>query len=121
MRQGQKHTLPKLQNNRKQLRENLTPAEAALWSLLNKKQLHGRKFRRQHSIENFIADFYCAEEKLIIELDGEVHNDPLQATYDAARDERLRELGYKVLRFENKMVFQHSEAVIEAIVTAFKK
>ena len=50
-----------------------------------------------------------------------MHNDPLQATYDAARDERLRELGYKVLRFENKMVFQHSEAVIEAIVTAFKK
>jgi very-short-patch-repair endonuclease len=121
MRDGQKHCLPKLHTYRRNLRETLTSAEAALWSLVNNKQLHGRKFRRQHSIENFIADFYCAEEKLIIELDGEVHNDPMQATYDEARDNRLKELGYKVLRFENKMVFQQTEFVLDAITSAFDK
>lgn len=62
-----------LKNKRKDLRHNLTPAEAALWSLLNKKQLEDRKFRRQHSIGNYIVDFYCPAEKLAIELDGEGH------------------------------------------------
>jgi very-short-patch-repair endonuclease len=121
MRDGQKHSLPKLHTYRRNLRETLTPAEAALWSLINNKQLLGRKFRRQHSIEKFIADFYCAEEKLIIELDGEVHNDPMQTAYDEARDNRLKELGYKVLRFENKMVFQQTKSVLETITATFDK
>ncbi len=121
MRTGQKHSLPKLRDYRTNLRETPTPAEVALWTLLKNKQLHGRKFRRQHSIENFIADFYCATEKLIIELDGEVHNDPMQAEYDAARDARLKDLGCKILRFENKLIFQHTESVLHMIAEAFEQ
>ena len=121
MRKDQRHSLPKLQTFRTNLREKLTPAEAALWTLLKNKQLHGRKFRRQHSIENYIADFYCASEKLIVELDGEVHNNHVQAEYDEARDARLTELGYKVLRFENKTVFRHAEAVLDLIAAEFNQ
>lgn len=66
-----KHDKPTLRNNRKELRQNLTSAEAFLWKHLQNKKFEGRKFRRQHSIDNFIVDFYCTSEKLIIELDGE--------------------------------------------------
>jgi very-short-patch-repair endonuclease len=121
MRDGQKHSPPQLSGKRKILRENLTTAEAKLWSMLNNKRLLGRKFRRQHSIENYIADFYCASEKLIIELDGSVHVDGLRSAYDIVREMRLVNLGYKVLRFENKLVFDYPEAVLESIVCAFEK
>jgi very-short-patch-repair endonuclease len=59
-----------LETNRKWLRNNSTSAEAALWKLLKNKQLEGRKFRRQQSIGKYIVDFYCSQEKLIVELDG---------------------------------------------------
>lgn len=120
MRRNQMHSLPQLNERRNNLRKSLTPAEAALWSMLVNKQLRGRKFRRQHSIERFIVDFYCAAEQLIIELDGEVHRDPMQAEYDRWRTERLKALGYTVIRFENKMVFEQSECVLEAIANCFK-
>ena len=64
----QKMNLPYLKGRRKELRKNLTPAEAGLWKMLKNKQLYGLKFRRQHSIENYIIDFYCPAIKLIIEL-----------------------------------------------------
>ena len=64
---------PELKPLRKQLRNFSTSAEAVLWTHLQKSQLQNRKFRRQHSIGNFIADFYCPSEKLVIELDGEDH------------------------------------------------
>ncbi|MBA3827425.1 MAG: endonuclease domain-containing protein [Taibaiella sp.] len=113
------HTLKPLKNFRTQLRHNLTPAEAALWRVLKNKQLQGRKFIRQHSIEYYIADFYCPSEKLIIELDGQVHYTPGASENDFVRDERLGELGFKVLRFENKMVFEHIEGVVAQIVACF--
>jgi very-short-patch-repair endonuclease len=119
MRPNQRHNLSQLGNNRRALRNSLTPAEAALWTLLKNGQLQGRKFRRQHSVENYIADFYCLSEKLIIELDGEVHNNYAQAEKDMRRDERLMTLGFKVLRFENRMVFDRTEDVLLAIVGAF--
>jgi very-short-patch-repair endonuclease len=119
MRQNQVHSIPQLKQRRDQLRKNLTAAEAALWSILVGKQLKGRKFRRQHSIDHFIVDFYCASEKLIIELDGEVHRDPGQAVYDHWRDERLKALGYKVLRFENKLVFEQGDLLLEIIADCF--
>jgi very-short-patch-repair endonuclease len=93
----------------------MTPAEAALWKLLKGAQFADKKFRRQHSIENYIADFYCAEHKLIIELDGEVHNNAGQAEYDTNRDARLTDLGYTILRFENKLVFEHPAYLLEEI------
>ncbi len=67
------HNRKYLKENRKMLRSNLTPAEAELWKHLKSSQLYGRKFRRQHSIGNFILDFYCPSEKLAIELDGQIH------------------------------------------------
>jgi len=116
-----KHDKPELKYLRKELRKKLTPAEAFLWKQLQHKKLEGRKFRRQHSIENFIVDFYCSFEKLIIELDGEVHNNPTSEEKDEIRDSRLQELGFKVLRFENQMVFQHLSSVLREIKDNFKK
>lgn len=115
-----KHNNPQLKNNRKDLRQNLTSAEAFLWIYLQHKKLDGRKFRRQHSIENYIVDFYCASEKLIIELDGEAHNNPSAEERDEIRDTKLNQLGFKVLRFENQMVFQHLDSVLKEIKDNFK-
>ncbi len=119
MRKDQLHNRSPQLNKRKLLRGNLTKAEAVLWTLLKDAQLQGRKFRRQHGIEKFIVDFYCPSEKLIIELDGEVHNDPLRSAYDKTRQDRLEELGYIVIRFENKLVLEQAEAVLENVVQAF--
>ncbi len=112
---------PRQTDRRKELRSNLTPAEAALWQMLKNSQLLGRKFRRQHGISCYIVDFCCREERLIIELDGEVHNDPLRAEYDSIRDAQLRALNYKVLHFENKHVFRHPEGVLQIIISSFSK
>lgn len=109
-----------LRDLRKTLRKNLTPAEAAMWNLLKNKQLDGRKFRRQVSIENYIVDFYCAEEKLVIELDGAVHNHPTVAENDQYRDEHLQDLGYIILRFENELVFKQPDRVLEEIEKCFE-
>lgn len=116
MRKGQIKNVSYLKERRRELRNNLTPAEAAMWKLLQNSKLQGRKFRRQHSIENYIVDFYCPTAKLIIELDGEVHNNPIAHQHDYERDEQLRYLGYTVLRFENKLVFEQQEAVLDAII-----
>ncbi|MAZ72122.1 MAG: cytosine methyltransferase [Flavobacteriaceae bacterium] len=106
------HTLKHLKTFRKELRENMTPAEAFLWSKLKARQFQKTRFTRQHSIENFIVDFYCAKHKLIIELDGQVHFNPKAQEYDAARTARLNELGFTVIRFENKMVFDFLPSVL---------
>jgi very-short-patch-repair endonuclease len=115
------HTLKHLQDYRSTLRKNLTPAEATLWKFLKNKQLKGRKFTRQHSIENYIVDFYCSSEKLIIELDGQVHFNAMASQYDAERSERLNHLGYTVVRFENKLVFENIEGVLDYIASHFSE
>ena len=109
-----------MEERRKALRKSLTPAEATLWKYLQKKQLNGRKFRRQHSILNYIVDFYCASEKLIIELDGAVHFNFAQQNYDEERTRNLEELGFTVIRFENKLVFEDKEGVLTKISSYFK-
>ena len=116
-----KHNDKYLKDYRKKLRNNLTPAEAKLWTLLKCKQLEGRKFRRQHSIDNFIVDFYCPKEKLVIELDGEVHNNILTEEKDNVRDLKLKSYGITILRFENKMVFEQQDMVLNAIKEKFAK
>ena len=103
------------------MRNNATPAEAALWIYLKNKKLAGRKFSRQHSIENYVVDFYCSSEKLIIELDGEIHQQAMNVVNDADRDARLHELGYKVLRFENKEVLNNINIVLSKIQAVFKE
>ncbi|CAG0928389.1 hypothetical protein TFLX_00896 [Thermoflexales bacterium] len=85
-----------------------TPAEQKLWSRLRNRQLNGFKFRRQHPIERFIIDFYCDEAKLCIEIDGDSHAEQIE--YDQARTAYLNELGYTVIRFINREVFNQCEA-----------
>lgn len=80
----------------------------------------GRKFRRQHSIGPFIADFCCVQEKLVIELDGQVHFNPGAQDYDYNRQQYIEQEGYTVLRFENKRVFETPEAVLQAIRNHFE-
>ena len=115
------HNRKELESFRKDLRKHLTPAEAFMWRHLKSSQLEGRKFRRQHSIENFIVDFYCPREQLIIELDGQVHMNPTAENYDLQRTARLEELGFTVIRFENKMVFDFLPSVLHEIKDNFKK
>ena len=91
-----------LKKIRKQLRNNLTPAEAGLWRYLKNSQLKGRKFRRQHSIGDYIIDFYCPKEKLAIELDGEVHQYDKVNRSDREKEKYLQRLDIQLLRFENK-------------------
>jgi len=113
------HNRKYLKSSRKNFRNNATSAEAFLWTYLKNKQLYGRKFRRQHSIFNYIVDFYCAAEKLVIELDGAYHLNTGMQNYDEYRDSQLRDLGLEVLRFENVAVFENTEYVLEQIVSCF--
>jgi very-short-patch-repair endonuclease len=99
----------------------MTPAEAKLWTYLKGKQLEGRKFRRQHSVRQYILDFYCPASKLAIELDGQAHNSAMAAEYDHERTLFLQATGIRVIRFENKTVFDHPEWVLEQICTAVNK
>jgi very-short-patch-repair endonuclease len=100
---------------RKKLRNNLTPAEASLWKLLQGKKLEGKKFRRQHSVGNYILDFYCPSQKLAIELDGSHHFSEEYISKDAIRTHYLNSQGIKVIRFENKLVFDKTDWVIDEI------
>lgn len=113
------HNRKYLKAYRKSLRNNLTSAEATLWKSLQRKQLHGKKFRRQHSIKNFIVDFYCASEKIIIELDGAYHFEFAQQNYDDERTQILESFGLKVIRFENELVFENLEGVLNEIANHF--
>ena len=94
---------PILFERARELRKNLTKAEKLMWSQLSKKQL-GVKFRRQHPIDQYIADFYCHELRLVIEVDGEIHNEPDIFENDRNRDSVMKDLGINVLRFSNSQI-----------------
>ena len=108
------HNLPYLRERRKALRSNLTLAEKRVWHRLKDAQL-GMRVRRQHSIGNFIVDFYCARRKLIIEIDGKYHEDPTVALYDEYREAWLREQGFEIIRFTNEQVLQMPDEVMAEI------
>jgi len=114
------HNLKHLKKSRKELRNAGTSAESVMWTYLNRRQLLGRKFRRQQSIQNYIVDFYCPQEKLIIELDGQSHFDVGGQVYDEHRDEILIALGFTILHFENKMIFECIDGVLDEIAEKFK-
>jgi very-short-patch-repair endonuclease len=109
------HNLESSNERRSELRNNLTSAEAVLWLQLKNRKLDGKKFRRQHSIGPFIADFYCPECRVIVELDGAGHFTETGAERDARRTEFLKRFGVRVIRFENRAVFKNMEGVLEAI------
>ena len=95
---------PIIFSNAKKLRENMTNSELILWEKLRDNQFHGLKFRRQHPIHKYIADFYCHKLKLIIEIDGGYHKDQAQNEYDNERDGILKFNDLNVLRFTNEDV-----------------
>ena len=95
------------------------PQGGVVSGLLQNSKLDGRKFRRHHSVANFILDFYCPAESLSIELDGEIHYNQTQAEYDRERDLFLNAKGIKVIRFENKIVFQNPHGLLQAIKNNF--
>lgn len=102
------------------LRQSQTNTEILIWQLLRNRQIANAKFRRQHPIEGYIADFYCHEHKLAIELDGSQHFSDAGLQKDAVRTQRLNELGITVLRFDNRQVFLETEGVLQAIYNALK-
>jgi|SRR5437867_4603889 len=97
----------------RELRHRPTPAERRAWTLLRKRGILGLKFRRQHVLHGFIVDFCCLSERVIIELEGDVHEKEEQRTYDQARAELLEAAGYGVIRVRNKEVTRERlEAVL---------
>ena len=112
--------LPKqLLKNARELRKNQTEAEELLWQLLRNRQVNNLKFRRQHPLKvGFILDFYCAEAKLGIEVDGAYHNQNEQQKYDAERTKIIGEYDIRIIRFTNEQVLQNTEQVIKDIVAA---
>ena len=101
---------------RRELRNNATPAEAALWKLLKNSQAGGYKFRRQHGIGPYVLDFYCPLLKLCIELDGDVHKSPMADVKDDIRTKFLNEQGITVMRFWNETVWKNPQGIIEEII-----
>jgi cyclase len=103
----------------KKLRNNVTPAEMILWGRL-KEYFPALKFRRQHPVSIYIADFYCHSKKIIIELDGTIHNLPDVKSNDEIRQKDLENLGIRVIRFTNKDISNNLEATLEKIEKSFK-
>ena len=98
----------------RQLRREQTPFEAILWKILRDRQLEHYKFRRQHPIPPYIADFACIANKLVIELDGRIHD--LTIERDQNRDAVLKEQGWHVLRFSNSQLMRDRESVVRTIL-----
>jgi very-short-patch-repair endonuclease len=113
------HNLAAKKQQRRELRSRLTPAESYLWSFLQRSQLLGRKFRRQHSVGPYIVDFYCPAEKLAVELDGAAHDHELAQSHDMKRTGFLNKLGIRTRRFENDDVRKNIEGVLAAIAQEF--
>ena len=109
------HNRKPLKAFRRRLRSSLTPAEAALWRVLQRSQLSGRKFRRQQSVGPYIVDFYCPREKLVVELEGAAHDSDPAWKHDEKREQYLRCMGLTVLRLENRHVFENLDGVLAVI------
>ena len=106
-------------NRARELRRNLTDAEGRLWRLLRGRHFSGFKFRRQHPLGPYVADFVCLERRLIIEADGGEHAD--RAGRDQERTRWLAARGYRVVRFWNHQVLGETEAVLAAILEALQE
>ena len=98
----------------KALRNRETFAEKLLWSRLRNNQLHYH-FRRQHPLSNYVVDFYCEALKLVIEVDGSIHADPIVVIEDKSKEESLVSYGLEVIRFTNDAVIKDLDAVVQLI------
>ncbi len=102
----------------RELRRNSTPAERSLWQRLRGRKLHDLKFLRQHPIGPFVVDFCCRDRRLIVELDGEVHEKEQQRAYDEQRDAYLRSQDYVVLRLPNEQILGDIDSALKQISNA---
>lgn len=112
------HSIKYLHETRMNLRKEITPEELTLWYKIKSNRL-GYKFRRQHSIGNFITDFYCAEKRLVIELDGSQHLNNVE--YDKEKSGYFESLGIKVIRFWNNEVNKNIEGILLKIKEVLEK
>ncbi|MRT94222.1 endonuclease domain-containing protein [Ancylomarina sp. 16SWW S1-10-2] len=103
---------PHIFEKAKYLRENMTMAELKLWEVLRNKQVQGLRFRAQHPIDIFIADFYCHSLKLVIEIDGGIHLNAEQKEYDIGREAEINHWGIKIIRFTNAEVEKDIDQVL---------
>ena len=127
MSRRKKFDLDKIIQHSRELRKNSTEAEKILWNELRGRKLSGFKFIRQHPVlysgnlygyNYFVADFYCASKKAIVELDGPIHLDSLE--YDEFRDTELKFLGYKILRIKNEDL-QNMPETLNSILAFLKQ
>jgi very-short-patch-repair endonuclease len=114
MTQRRIRTSANVQQAAKDLRKKMTPAEKLFWERVRNRRLNGMKFRRQHPLEGYIADFYCLSERFVIEVDGDIHK--YQIDQDAERTQALEAHGYRVVRFRNQDIENDLEGVIQTIV-----
>ncbi len=105
------NALPGTKSKARSLRRPLTPAEYRFWLYVRSRKMAGYKFRRQHPIGNFIVDFYCHRLRLVVEIDGGIHNLQEVKEYDKKREARIKSLGLSVLRFTNEDVFYNPDFV----------
>ena len=114
MREAEKRAAPLA----KALRRTLTEAELILWSQLNKRAQRSVRFRRQHPVGPYIADFACVAAKLIVEIDGSTHGSDVAISHDVRRTEYLTARGWLVIRFTNDEVYRQLGTVLDGIWTA---
>ncbi|MDO5598053.1 MAG: endonuclease domain-containing protein [Acidaminococcus sp.] len=113
------HRTPQRLQFRKELRKQMTKEERKLWFECLRD--YPVRFRSQEIILDYIADFYCSRAKLIVELDGEQHADPVEKERDALRTRRIEQLGYKVIRIPNREIWRNFQGVKEYIYREMKK
>ena len=102
---------PELFRNAQEMRKNPTEVEKALWNILRKFRYKGYIFRRQHPVDIFIADFYCHKLKLIIEVDGDIHDSEQAIQYDDGRTAELEKYGLSIIRFTNDQGLNEKEKI----------
>lgn len=103
----------------RQMRHERTEAEDLLWQRLRDRQLEGYKFHRQHAVDRFIVDFFCSSAGLIIEVDGTVHQQQVEA--DQERERILIDLGFRIIRFTNTQVLEQTGLVLQKILETFQR
>jgi len=100
---------------RKKLRNLMTEPECRLWYYIRNKQLHGLKFRRQYGIGKYVVDFYCPSQTLVLEIDGDSHDQQYEIRQDGVRKKYLERVYMKILRFTNEEVMHNMRGVLERI------
>jgi very-short-patch-repair endonuclease len=115
------YNISKIKKRRQVLRRNLSKAEAILWNHLSRRQMHGYKFRRQYSIDQYVLDFYCPELKLAIEVDGDSHFVPAAEDYDKQRQDHIENYGISVIRFTNADICENIDGACQTIYNEIEK